>query len=590
MRVGADEMRKREILSEVALGNISPDTIITNGTIFNVFTREFVRGQSIWIKDGLIAYVGPEQNPSKSTETLIIDADGMVLLPGLIEGHTHTVSNRYGIEEFVKHAIPTGVTTVITETIELATVMGRPGIEYPVKGLMEQPIRFYYTIAPLCGLTPSEEINAPMNEELLSLLKDPKCLGVGEIYWSNLFLKGEQGERVRELASIGLELGKRIEGHTAGASGRKLQAYSDFGISSCHEPITKDEVLERLRLGYWVMIREGSIRKELSGVKGIFKKRIDFRKLILSTDGVDPEDFLEKGYLDASLKRAMRLGVPPGLAYQMVTINVAEHFRLDHLIGSLSPGKTADVLIIPSKKEFSPQLVMCGGQILFQNGKNMVEPRRVNFPDEMFHTVSVPDSFFSSMKGGAFAEPVEPLAKAGRVRVMELVSNLVTQERVIDLRNSKESKDVLMLLAIDRIGKGGVFMGLLKGFGLHKGAYGSTMCWDTVDMIVVGCDTTSMKTVVRRLQEIGGGGVYAIGEEVVAEFPAPLGGLISLKPMEKVRDEIKGLERSLRKNGAKWEKNTLTIDTLGTAAIPHLRITHHGYVRLKDRKQLLLEV
>jgi adenine deaminase len=590
MRVGADEMRKRKILSEVALGNISPDTVITNGTIFNAFTREFVRGQSIWIKDGWIAYAGPEQNPSRSSETLIIDADGMILLPGLIEGHTHTLSNRYGIEEFIKHVIPTGVTTIITETIELASVMGKAGMEYPVKGLMEQPIRFYYTIAPLCGLTPSEEINAPMNEELLPLLKNPRCLGIGEIYWSNLFLKGEQGERVRKLASMSLELGKRVEGHTAGASGKKLQAYTDFGISSCHEPITKKEVLERLRLGYWVMIREGSIRKELSGVKGIFKKRIDFRKLILSTDGVDPEDFLEKGYLDASLKRAMRLGVPPGLAYQMVTINVAEHFRLDHLIGSLSPGKMADILIIPSKKEFSPQLIMCGGQILFQNGRNMLEPRRVNFPDKMFHTVRVPDSFFSSMKGGAFAEPAEALAKSGRVRVMELVSNLVTQEKVIDFRNRKESKDVLMLLAIDRIGKGGAFLGFLKGFGLRRGAYGSAMCWDTVDMIVAGCDTKSMETVVRRLQEIGGGGVYAIGGEVVAEFPAPVGGLMSLKPMETVRDETKSLERSLRKNGAQWEKNMLAIDVLTTPAIPHLRITHHGYVRLKDRKQLPLEV
>jgi adenine deaminase len=591
IRVGADEMKKRKILSEVALGNISPDTIITDGIIFNVFTREFVRGQSIWIKDGLIAYVGPEQNPSKSTETLIIDAGGMVLLPGLIEGHTHAVSNRYGIEEFIKHVIPTGVTTVITETIELATVVGKGGIIYPVKGLEEQPIRFYYTIAPLCGLTASEEINAPTNEELLPLLKDPKCLGVGEIYWSNLFLEGEQGERVRELASMGLALGKRVEGHTAGAFGRKLQAYTDFGISSCHEPITKDEVLERLRLGYWVMIREGSIRKELPGVKEIFKKRIDFRKLILSTDGVDPEDFLEEGYLDASLKRAMKLGVPPGLAYQMVTINVAEHFRLDHLIGSLSPGKMADILIIPSKDEFSPQLVMCGGQVIFKDGKNMVEPHKVNFPDnKMFHTVRVPDSFISSMKHGAFAEPAESLAKAGRVRVMELVSNLVTQERVIDLRNTRESKDVLMLLAIDRIGNGGAFLGFLKGFGLRKGAYGSTMCWDTVDMIVIGCDTKSVETVVKRLQETGGGGVYAIGEEVVAEFPAPVGGLMSLKPMETIRDEIKSLERSLRKNGARWEKNTLTIDTLGTPAIPHLRITHHGYVRLKDRKELSLEV
>jgi len=195
----SDELKKRKILSDVALGNVPPDTIVTNGTLFNVFTREFIKDQSIWVKDGVIAYVGPDHDPAKGEDTVVIDADGMVLLPGLIEGHTHAVSNRYGIEEFVKHLIPTGVTTVVTETIELATFVGKDGIEYPVKGLMGQPIRFYYTLAPLCGLTPSEEIKAPTNEELLPLLKDPKCLGIGEIYWSNLFLEGKQGERVREL-------------------------------------------------------------------------------------------------------------------------------------------------------------------------------------------------------------------------------------------------------------------------------------------------------------------------------------------------------------------------------------------------------
>jgi adenine deaminase len=577
-------------LSEVALGKVPPDTIIVNGTLFNVFTREFIKGQSIWIKDGWIAYVGPEQNPSKSAETLIIDARGRVLLPGLIEGHTHAVSNRYGIEEFVKHVIPSGVTTVITETMEPAAVVGKDSIASLVKGLEAQPLRFYFTIPPLCGLTSSQETKAPMNEEILPLLEDPKCLGIGEIYWSNIFLEGKQGERVRELASIALGLNKRVEGHTAGASGTKLQAYTDFGISSCHEPITDDEVLERLRLGYWVMIREGSIRKELSGVKGIFKRKIDLRRLILSTDGVDPEEFLAEGYLDASVKRALKMGVLPDLVYQMVTINVAEHFRLDHLIGSLSPGKMADVVMIPSKDVYSPQLVMCGGKIIFKDGGSTVEPRQVSFPDHMFHTVKVPKSVFSLIKGGAFAEPAEALAKAGKVRAMELVTGLVTKETIIDLEDSEQSKDVLNLLAIERTGQGGTFMGLLKGFGLRQGAYGSTMCWDTTDMIVVGCDRQSMETVIRRLREIEGGGVYAIGGEVVAEFPAPLCGLLSLKPMETVRDEIKHLEESLRENGVRWEKPGLTIDTLSTAAIPYMRITHHGYVRLKDRKELPLEV
>jgi adenine deaminase len=572
------EMEKRNILSEVALGNIPPDTIITNGILFNVFTREFIKKQSIWIKDGMIAYVGHDHRPPKDEKTLVIDGEGRVLLPGLIDGHTHTISNRVGIEEFIKHVIPSGVTTVITETIELATIVGKDGIEYLVKGLEGQPIRFYYTVAPFCGLTPLEEINAPTNEELLPLLKDQKCLGVGEIYWGNIFLEGRQGERVKELASIALELGKMVEGHTAGAAGRKLQAYTDFGVSSCHEPITEKEVLERLRLGYWVMIREGGIRKELEGVKGIFKKKIDFRRLILSTDGVDPEGFLTEGYLDASLRSALKLGVPPKLAYQMVTINVAEHFHLDHLIGSLSPGKMADILIIPSPDDFSPQWVMCDGKIIYRDGKSLVEPKKVFFPDTMFNTVKIHSYTFP------------PLPKKGKVRAMELVTRLVTKEKIIDLEDPEESKDVIIILAINRLGSGKAFMGLLKGFGLQRGAYGTTMNWDMPDMIVVGCDTQSMETVIGRLKEIGGGGVYAIGKEVVAEFSAPLCGVTSLKPMEIVGEEIRKLEEFLRKNGVKWEKPTLTVDTLGTAAIPHLRITHQGYVNLKDRKVLPVEV
>ena len=572
-----DEMERRFILSKVALGEVPPDIAIANANLFNSFTREFVKRQSVWIKDNRIAYAGPDHDPLKGDGTAVIDAEGMVVLPGLIEGHTHTASNRYGFEEFVKYVIPTGVTTVITETIELATVAGRDGIEYFVRGLEGQPIRFYYTIAPLCGLTPSEEMNAPTNEKLLPLLKNPQCLGVGEIYWGNIFLEGQQGERVRELVAMALELGKMIEGHTAGASGRKLQAYTDFGVSSCHEPITDEEVLERLRLGYWVMIREGSIRKELPGVAGIFKKKIDFRRLILSTDGVDPEGFLEEGYLDASLRSALKLGVPPELAYQMVTINVAEHFGLDHLIGSLSPGKMADLLIIPSPEDFSPRLVMCDGKIIFRDGKSLAEPKKVFFPDHMFNTVKVSNYRIPS------------LPTKGKARAMELVSRLVTKESIIDLEKPEESKDVIMILALDRLGSGKAFMGFLKGFGLERGAYGTTMSWDSPDMIVVGCDTQSMETVIGRLKEIGGGGVYAIGKEVVVKFPAPLCGVASLKPMEIVGEEFKKLEASLRKNGVKWEKPALTVDTLTSPAIPHLRITHHGYVRLKDRKVLSVE-
>jgi adenine deaminase len=326
------------------------------------------------------------------------------------------------------------------------------------------------------------------------------------------------------------------------------------------------------------MIREGGIRKELEGVKGIFKKRIDFRRLVLATDGVDSKGFLTEGYLDASLRSTLKLGVPPKLAYQMVTINVAEHFRLDHLIGSLSPGKMADILIIPSPNDFSPQLVMCDGKIIYKDGKSLAEPRKVFFPDHMFDTVKIDGHRFP------------PLPEKGKVRAMELVTRLVTRERIIDLEDPEESSDVIMVLAMNRLGSGKAFLGLLKGFGLRRGAYGTTMNWDMPDMIVVGCDAQSMETVIGRLKEMGGGGAYAIGKEIVAELAAPLCGLISLKPMKRVGDEVRKLEECLKRNGVKWEKPILTVDTLGTPAIPNLRITHHGYVRLKDREILSLEI
>ena len=445
-------------------------------------------------------------------------------------------------------------------------------------GLNDQPIRFYYTVNSLRGLTPSENVGAPSNEDLLYFLKSPQCVGVGEIYWSNILSDGPQGEQFRELAAQALVLGKRIEGHTAGAKGKRLQAYTGLGISSCHEPISEEEVLERLRLGYWVMIREGAVRGELEAIKNIFTRDIDFRRLMLTTDGMDPEGFIEKKFLDAVLKKVLELGVPPEFAFQMVTINVAEHFHLDHLIGSLAPGKMADMVLIPSPKSYSPQMVMVNGKIIFQDGRNLIEPKKVFSPEFMFHTVIIKDFDFPS------------IPQEGKVLVMELVTRLVTREGVVDLKDPEAIGQVIMLLALNRLGSGEKFLGFLRGFGLKRGACGSTMCWDSVDMIIAGCDRQSMETVRERLEEIGGGAVYAIGTEVIAEFLAPLGGVVSLKPMGVLREEIKKLESTLRNNGVPWENPLLTIDVLGTPAIPHLRITHQGYVRLKDRKLLSVAV
>lgn len=573
-----DEAQERNVLCDAALGDVPVDTVITRGTVFNVFTREFIANQSIWIKNGKIAYVGPDHDPAKTENTTLFDAHGMVLLPGLIDAHTHISSTKSGVDEFVKHVIPGGTTTVITETMDLAFISGEDGLKPWIDGFRDQPIRIYYTVPPLCGLTPSEEINTLSLEELLPYLKDPRCLGLGEVYWSNLFVPGPQGKRLFDLASTALRLGKQVEGHTAGASGRKLQAYSCLGVSSCHEPITPNEVLERMRLGYWLMIREGSVRKELEGVREVFTNNLDFRRLVLCTDSVDPIDIMDRGYLEDSLRKALRLGVRPELAYQMVTLNAAEHFRLDDRIGSISPGRMADIVLIPSPENYSPQLILCDGKLIYRDGKVLAQPRPIQFPELLFNTV----------KPQPYILPSSP--SRGRVRAIELVTNLVTQESIIDLDDLQASKDVAMILAIDRLGNGGSFLGFIKGYGLNRGAIGSTQSWDTGDMVVIGCDPSSMTTVIERLKEIGGGYVYAISSEVLAELPTPVCGFLSPAPLEDIRDRMKQLERLLHENGVKFEKALLTLETITTAAIPHFRITHNGYVRLKDRAVLSCDV
>lgn len=564
-------------LDLVAMKKVPTDLVVKNGVLFNSFTGEFLPGHSLWIKDGWIAYAGPDTEPATDKHTRIMDVGGMALLPGLIEGHTHLL-NLTGIEEFVRHVIPSGTTTVITESTELATAVGIDGITYFVAGIKDQPVRFYYTLSPLCGISPSVETGVPSNEELFPFLEDPWCLGVGEIYWGNMLLESGQGRRVRELARQALSLGKRVEGHSAGASANKLQAYSSLGISSCHEPITENEVLERIRLGLWVMIRQGAVRNELDGVKGIFQHSIDKRRLILCTDSMDPEGFLSRGYLDAAVREALKLGVPPSLVYQMVTLNVAEHFRLDHILGSLSPGKRADMVVIPSPGDFSPVTVIREGHVMFQDGRNRVEPRKTVFPEHFFHTVNVDEI------------PVMEAPEKGKVRAIEMVTRLVTRETVVDLGDQWGPGNLNMALAVDRTGSGEAFLGFLKGFGLKQGACGSTMCWDTPDMIVLGCDETSMETVISRLQELGGGAVYAVGREVAAEFPAPLCGVVSLAPMKVARDQIRHFEETLKQNGVPWENPLLTLNTQGNAAIPHVRLTHQGYVRMKDREVLPLTV
>ncbi len=576
------DLERRWRAARCALGELEPDLVLENAVVFNSITGEFMPGRCVWIKEGLVARVTPEKTAAAAT----MDINGMVVLPGLIDAHTH-VWGQVGVDEFVRHVLPTGVTTVLAETDELPWITGRAGFDHAIAQYRRQPLRFFHTIAPLAGLIEDEDDVALNPEDLAELLSDPRCLGIGEVYWNNLLLSDPQGERVRRVVAAALALGKRAEGHTAGARDDRLQAYVALGPSSCHEAVTEEQVRDRIRLGLWTMVRQGGTRKELDEVVGVFSGDQDLRRLVLVTDGQYPRGFLDEGYLDTAVRTALALGAPAERVYQAVTINPAEHCGFAGMLGSLTPGAYADAVVIPSANEYTPQAILCEGRLLFADGRALVEPAEVTYPPAFFRTVQPPADW------EAGAEGVWSWPQGRPFRAIDLVSRLVTKEVILTAEDHRGpvglGEDVAAVVALDRVRGRGSFWGAIRGFGLARGACGCTMCWDTGDLLAVGCDRESLRTVVKRLSETGGGAVYAVGNRVVAELITPVCGMVSTKSMETVAHEIAVMEEAMAAGGVPWEGPLLTLRTLATAAIPFFRINHRGYVRFSDRALLPLE-
>lgn len=568
-------------LVRVALGQEPPDTVVADAAVFDAFSGEFVPGRSVWIKDGRIARVAAATEPV-SPGAEVVDASGLTLVPGLIDGHTHIV--RLFVPEFVRALLPTGVTSAVIESMEYGTTDGFRGIRPFVDAIRDQPLRLFYTAPALCGLTEEEEVAPLTAAELDELLADPLCLGLGETYWSNALLPGPQGQRVRALIAQTLASGKVAEGHTAGAKGARLDAYAALGVSSCHEPISVEEALEVYRRGILLMLREGGIRRDLERLRPLFDLPLDFRRIALVTDGVDPLRLATWGYLDQVVREALELGIPPQIVYRMVSTNVAEHFRLESRLGYIAPGRWADLVAIPSPEEFHPVFVMVGGARVFDRGEVCVEPRPVPVPPELLDTVRVDPE-----RALALAGPPPSSSVAGPVRAIEYVTNLVTQEAVLAPREAVAAA-LVPILALERTQGEKAFWGFLKGFGLRDGAYATTMSWDSPDLLVVGSDEASVRTALRRLVENGGGCVFARGGSIVAELPAPICAVASPEPADRVRADLQGLTDAMHEAGVPWEDPILAVETLTSPAIPHLRMTHRGYVRLTDRALLPREV
>ncbi len=562
-------------LLDVCLGKETADVAILDGNLINVCTGEIQEGVSVYIKGEWIAYVGKGGYERISSKTYVVDAKNKYILPGFIDAHTHLAGQYHSPTEVINYIIPTGTTTLVTEILELYMVSGLQGLKEIIDFFSSQPIKIFF-LAPT-NISISPEVSDIPIEDMEYFLHRKDVLGLGESYWQEVIRKGENFLSFLNNFFIS---GKTLEGHSAGAKDEKLMAYICCGISSCHEPIKFEEAIERLRLGIYVMIREGGVRKDLEQMRKLRDMDIDKRKLILVTDSMDPESLLEQGYLNKVVQKAIDLGFDPIEVFQMVTINPAQHFKIEDWIGSISPGKQADILIISDIREISPDYIISKGKVLVEDGKQVVGAHKMNFSKGVLNTIAVKGNFTDE------EFKVHCPFSTTRIRVMEYVTELITREIFLDIEvkngeiSADTEKDLLKVCVVDRAGKH-KFIGFVKGLGLKSGAVACSSCWDTTDIVVVGTNDNDMANALNRVIKLQGGFVFSVDEKS-SEIPLPIYGLLPDLSLKETVKRLRYLRDTLKKMGFKFERPWLVLSILTCAAIPFFRICERGYVNFKE--------
>lgn len=565
-------------LVRVAKGDIPSDILLKGGRLVNVYSGEILDGFSVAIKGERIATVGKDLDYTIGSKTEVIDLDGMTMIPGLIDAHTHLLMY-CPLHETIEAAIRHGTTTILSEAIELAFPYGTSGIMAFLEWIRNQPIKIYATIPIMHTLSPSSKKNVISISDLKRLLKEDNVLGLGETVW-NYVINGDK--RTCDFIAETLLHKKLVEGHAAGARGKHLSAFASSGVSSCHESINVEDVIERVRYGMYAMIREGDIRRELREISKIKDMGIELRRCILVSDGLSPRTFLEQGYMDNILQKAIDLGIDPIKAIQMVTLNPSEHLGLDHIIGGIAPHRCADVVVVPDVKEIKPVYVISNGKIVLRHGDLTVQPR-------------IP-SYIKSIPSGISLLKIAPsdfaikcsLKNRVKVRVIDLFTPLVTKERIEEMpvKNSEIKVDLSRdIVKVSMLTRDKRFVGLIKGFGIKKGAIATSAIWDACGIVVVGAHEIDMANAVNRVVDMGGGIAVSEGGKIISELPMPIGGILSDLPSKEISERLEDIQKKVESFGCRLPDAHLSISILTTPYIPFLRISEEGLFDLKGMKR-----
>jgi adenine deaminase len=518
------------------------------GNLVNLFTEEIYPAE-VEIKDGKIMCVREVKE----------ELDNYIL-PGFIDAHIHIESSMLTPSRFAQMVVPHGTTAVVADPHEIANVQGLAGVNYMIQDAANVPLQFFFTAPSCVPATTFETSGAVLGPEKINeLLQRDDVVALGEMMNFPGVIGGDPV--VLEKIRLAHEHSKPVDGHAPLLSGDDLCSYVTHGISTEHECSLLEEALEKKKLGMKIMVREGSSAqnlKELWTVDGDF----------LVSDDRHPQDLLE-GHLDQTIKKAVELGIDPIKAIQMVTVNPASHYHLD--TGSVTPGKSADLVVVDDLEKFNVKKVLIKGKLVAQEGKSLFKVQPLHGENTFQLRTMRPSDF-----------EIQSTRDSEKVRVIEVMEGQLLTEKSQGTLKSVDGilqcdieQDVLQIAVVERYGNNHHSNAFVKGFGLKKGAIASSVAHDSHNIIVVGTNTPDMAVAVNTLKK-NQGGLVAVAEDTICSLKLPIAGLMSTQNAEEVATQLNKLQEFTKAMGCKLSSPFMTLSFMALLVIPKLKISDQG--------------
>jgi adenine deaminase len=557
------DLEKIEKRLRAARGEIEADLVIADGLVGNVYTGEWLQ-QNIALYDGVIVGLGDYAGPR-------IEVPGRYLVPGFLDGHLHLESSMLTPRELARTLVPLGTTTIVADPHEIANVWGTRGLDYLLAASAGLPLDIFFMLPSCVPASPLSTSGAILEAADLSpYVAHPRVLGLAEV----MNFPGAVAGEPRILEKIALYPHGPVDGHAPLLSGKALNAYRLAGVGSDHECTALREAQEKLRLGFSLMIREGSLAKNLVELLPAVTSTTLPRSLLVSDD-CHPEDLVQRGHLDHLLRLTISQGLDPLAAITMVTLNTANYFGTRDR-GAIAPGMAGDLVALEDLQRFRADKVWKQGRLVAEQGRLLPE---VNLPDYPAPSARLQVGFLD-------INTLAPQATGDLVKVIGVVPGQLLTEKLLlpaPVRDGRlqadVERDLLKLAVVERHHRSGrVGLGLVKGFGLKKGALASTVAHDSHNLVLLGVGEEDMMAAANHLVKLGGGLVVVSEGQVLADLPLPVAGLLSPASLEEVAQAHGRLKEAYRSLGGILPDPFMALSFLSLEVIPALKLTDLGLV------------